>query len=249
MYFILSKVLLFLLFPFSWIFVLLIVAVVTKKPRQRRRFLIIAVVMLFIFANTVIFNFFAKLWDIPPNELKPTSHYSCGIVLGGFSGPMGDRKGHFNEASDRFIQSVLLLKTGKIANLLVTGGNGNLFPGSFREGTWVKTQLEALNFPDSAILIESNSKNTIENARFSNILLKKSHLPGPYLLITSAFHMRRALMIFKKQGINVIPYSSHVMTKQDNYSFDDYFLPSAEILGKWGIYLKEMVGYIANHFF
>ena len=205
--------------------------------------------MLFIFSNTVIFNSFAKFWDIPAHELKPTEHYSCGIVLGGFSGPTHDGKGHFNGASDRFIQSILLLKTGKIANLLVSGGNGSLLPGKFREGTWVKTQLEALSFPDSVILIESNSRNTIENARFSNIILKKSHLQGPYLLITSAFHMRRALMIFKKQGINVIPYSCHVMTQQGGRNgLDDYLIPSAENLVGWGLYLKEVIGYLANSF-
>jgi uncharacterized SAM-binding protein YcdF (DUF218 family) len=248
MYFILSKILLYLLFPLSWIFVLLVIALTAKRPQKKRRFLIIAIVVLFIFSNTVIYNSFARLWDIPPHELKATDHYNCAIVLGGFSGESRIGGGHFNQSADRFIQSVLLLRTNKITHLLVSGGNGNLIPGSFREGAWVKTQLEALSFPDSAILIESNSKNTIENARFSNMLLKKSHLPGPYLLITSAFHMRRAAMIFKKEGINVVPYSCNVLTKQDRYSIDDYLIPSAENLSQWSLYLKEVIGYIVNSF-
>ena len=247
MYFILSKLLLFLLFPLSWIFILLVIAIISKDKKRKHRFLIAAVILLFIFSNAFLFNRFAKLWDVRPYEVKSTDHYNCAIVLGGFSGGGYNEKGHFNPAADRFIQGIKLLSAGKVSHLLITGGNGSLNPDGFREGPWVKTQLEELKFPDSALLIEGDSKNTIENARFSKTLLKQSHLSGPYLLVTSAFHMRRALMIFKKEGINVIPYPCNFI-RSDKVGFDDFFIPDAEKLAAWNIYLKEVIGYTINYF-
>jgi len=247
MYFILSKLLLYLLFPLSWIFILLVIATVSKDKKRKQRFLIAAVILLFIFSNAFLFNRFAKLWDISAYDLKTNNTYSCAIVLGGFSGGGYNEKGHFNTAADRFIQGIKLLSNHSVSHLLITGGNGSLNPAGFHEVPWVKTQLEELKYPDSALLIEGNSKNTIENARFSNILLKQSHLPGPYLLVTSAFHMRRALMIFKKEGMNVIPYSCNFI-RSDKIGFDDFFIPDAEKLAAWNLYIKEVVGYAINYF-
>jgi uncharacterized SAM-binding protein YcdF (DUF218 family) len=231
MYFILSKVLLYLLFPVTWIFILFVISLKTKNIRRKRTMLITAIALFYVFSNSFLFNQFAKRWDIPAYYINKATPYSCAIVL-----------------ADRFIQGVKLLKTGKVSHILITGGNGNLNPGGFREGTWAKTQLQELKFPDSTILIESNSRNTIENARFSNIILKQAHLASPYILVTSAFHMRRSMMIFKKEGIKVIPYSCNFMTNRDQDSFDDYFIPSSDNLSKWNIYLKELVGYAVNYF-
>jgi uncharacterized SAM-binding protein YcdF (DUF218 family) len=240
--------LLYLLFPLSWVFILIIILFITKNKKRKLRCLIAGVIILYVFSNSFLFNSFARCWDIPAHQVKNGESYSCAIVLGGFSGEDKNGNGHFNPAADRFIQGVQLFKTGGVSHILITSGNGSLNASKFREATWVKGQLQALKIPDSAILIESNSRNTIENARFSNALLKQSHLPGPYLLVTSAFHMRRAAMIFKKEGIPVIPYSCNFITNQYKYSFDDFFIPDAEKLNYWNTYIKEVVGYVVNSF-
>jgi len=247
MYFILSKVLAYFIQPLSWVFILLAIFFITKNKKRKHRCLIAAIVILYIFSNSFLFNKFAGVWDIPPYQQKNNDVYSCAIVLGGFSGGDKSNHGHFTAAADRFIRGAQLLTTGKASHLLITGGNGSLDPGTFREGAWAKVQLEELGISDSLILIENNSKNTIENAKFSNVILQKSNLKGPYLLVTSGFHMRRALMIFKKEGINVIPYSCNLM-RRDDLSFDDYFIPSAEPLGGWVFYIKELIGYTVNYF-
>ncbi len=247
MYFILSKLLVYLLFPLSWVFILFIAALLLKDRRRKKKFFVAAVIVLFVFSNSFLFNNFARRWDIPAYELKSNETYNCAIVLGGFSGGYYSAKGHFTASADRFIQGARLLTTGKAAHLLITGGSGSLVPGGFREGAWARTQLEDLKIPDSVILIENNSKNTIENARFSDVILKQRHLNGPYLLVTSAFHMRRAAMIFKKEGIAIIPYSCNFFT-QEKQSFDDYIIPSADVLSGWNVYIKEVIGYIVNYF-
>lgn len=246
-YFILSKILLFLILPISWITVLLIIAIISKERKRKQCFLLAAAVVFYIFSNFFLLDQFAKRWDFPPTVLNNSQQYSCAIVLGGFSGTDANDNGFFNAASDRFIQGIKLLATKKASRLLITSGNGNLIPGAFREAAWAKTQLLQLNVPDSAILIENNSKNTLENARFSKVLIEQKHLPPPYLLVTSAFHMRRSLMIFKKAGIAVIPYPCNYVAGRGRID-PAAFMPDAQALFTWNYYVKEVIGYVVNYF-
>lgn len=204
-----------------------------------------AVALLILFTNPFLFNQFAQSWDIAP--YKPDSKkYSCAIILGGFSSSDGNEDGYFNTGADRFLQGIKLLSSGKTSHILVTGGNGNLLPGGFREAIWVQKQLKEFNYPDSVVLIESNSRNTLENARFSKVLLDSAKLKPPYLLITSAFHMRRSLMIFKNAGIDVVPYPANYLVRRKATISD--IIPEAGVLSSWNTYIKEVVGYVANSF-
>ena len=249
MYFILSKILLYLLLPLSWIFVLFVLCITTKSKKRRARYFIASLSLLYIFSNNFLFNQVANRWDIAERHLNSADKYSCAIILGGFSSEGPNGEGMFNMSADRFIQGAMLFKTGKVSRILITGGNGSLLPGQFTESEWVRKQFLALQIPDTAILIENKSRNTIENARFTKVVLNKARQQGPFLLVTSAFHMRRAEMIFKKEHIEVVPYPSNFITNRTGrFSFDDYFIPDSEILGRWNVYLKEFVGYIVNSF-
>jgi uncharacterized SAM-binding protein YcdF (DUF218 family) len=243
MYFILSKLLLLFILPLTWILFLLVISLISKSKKYKYRCLVAAIVLLVLFTNPFLFNQFAQSWDIAP--YKPDSEkYSCAIVLGGFSSGSYKGDGYFNSAADRFIQGTKLLSARQASHLLITGGTGSLLPDEFREATWVKKQLHVFNYPDSAILIESNSRNTLENARFSKVLLDSAKLKPPYLLVTSAFHMRRSLMIFKNAGIDVIPYPANYLVRRKAVLSD--IIPGADVLSNWNIYIKEVVGYLAN---
>ncbi|MDB5117386.1 MAG: hypothetical protein JWQ79_2878 [Mucilaginibacter sp.] len=247
MYFIFSKILLFLILPIYWVAALLLIALISKDRKRKRHFFIAAALVFYFFSNGLLLNLFAKQWDFQPVALNSSQHYSCAIVLGGFSGSDVDEKGYFNTSADRFIQGLKLLNSKKVSRLLISSGNGNLIAGTFREAAWVKTQLLEMGVPDSVILIENNSKNTFENARFSKTVLQQSHLPPPYLLVTSAFHMRRAQMIFKNAGIPVIPYPCNYLAGRGNISILD-LLPDTNALNLWNYYIKEVIGYIINYF-
>lgn len=241
--FILSKLLLIAILPLTWVIVLLICAVATKNNRLRGRLLFAGLILLYLFSIPVLLNTYAKLWRYSAAPLNVNTVYSCAIVLGGFGSEKQDSSGFFNGASDRFIQGLKLKVTNQVSHLLITGGNASVSPDGFSEGRWVQSQLKALNVVDSSVLIESQSRNTIENAAYTKKLLAARHLQPPYLLVTSDFHMRRAMLIFQKSGIEVIPYPSHYIAgveKQGLYSL----LPAAETLHYWELYTKELVGYM-----
>lgn len=245
MFFYFSKILEFFIYPFNWILILAIIALATKRKTLKKKLLITAGLLLVIFTNPLLANEFGRLWDIPSQSSDDKKVYSCGIVLGGFSSELANGHGYFNEFADRFIQAAELYNTGKVRRILVTGGNGALVPDQFKEADWVKQQLLKFRVPDSCVIAEDKSRNTIENAAFSKIKLDSAHLTGPYLLITSSFHMRRSLQIFKKTGLNVVPYPCDPITSQGFGGIQD-FLPDPGVLCTWNIYIKEVIGYAVN---
>lgn len=200
---------------------------------------------------TVIFLFFsipfflieyARWWDYKQRDLPAGKTYSCAIVLGGFASEDYEGNGYFNSTSDRFIQLIKLKAEGKVTHLLVSGGNAKILPTDFRESDWVATQLKDFNIPDSNVLVENRSRNSYENALFSKRLLDSAHLPPPYVLITSGYHMRRALATYKKMGLDVVPYPCNYIAGKGKIGIDD-FVPSISNFGPWYYYIKELVGY------
>ena len=91
------------------------------------------------------------------------------------------------------------------APVLFSGGNNLLrFQGGGDEGHIAKEILTTIGVNKSRLIIENKARNTFENFVFLKPLLAKPD--GQYLLVTSAFHMPRAVGVARQQGINVIAY-------------------------------------------
>ncbi len=220
---------------------MLLFAIVSHKQLRSGKILI-SFFLLLILSNPFLIDRFAQFWDIGTGRLNRNKIYSCAIVLGGFSSEDKTGNGFFTRSADRFIQALKLKNNNTVSHLLIVGGNSEIIPGRFKESIWVKQQLRELHIPDSSILIESKSRNTFENASNAKKELLGRSLKPPYLLITSAFHMRRSLYSFQKQGVEVIPVSSNYIAGNNKISFDD-FVPQASVLSKWGTYIKELIGF------
>lgn len=245
MYFIISKFFVILIYPFTWVLALFLYAVFCKKQKLKQRFLVTGVIMFYFFGSTLPIKLFARMWDVdayPPSGKT----YSAEVLLGGFASEGTDGNGLFNSSADRYIQATILLTNHNAAHLLFTGGNADIKPGQFREGNFVKAELQKMHFADTSILIDNQARNTIENAQNAKKLLMQSGLKPPYLLVTSAFHMRRALLIFKKVGMEVVPYPSDFIIN-GKLAFSD-LLPNAEAFSLWSKYIKEIAGYSAAYF-
>jgi len=245
MFFFLSKILEFFIYPLSWVLILMVLALLIKKIALRRKLFTAALAVLVIFSNPFLLNQFAQRWDVTTQALNPAQKYTCAIVLGGFSSQMGNDTGYFNGSADRFIQALKLYTTGKASHILVTGGNGTLLDRGFKEADWVLKELKVFKVPDSCILIEDKSRNTLENAAFTKVVLGRSGLKPPFILVTSAFHMRRALAIFGKQHIPVVPYSCNFIGRAGHVTVGD-FVPDGGVLMGWNIYIKELIGARVN---
>lgn len=231
----------YLLSPLVWILLLLIWQYVTNNQRRRKLCRWAAVIIFLLFSNQWLLDSYARYWQPTATELNGT--YSCGILLGGYGSADGEGdKGHFNESADRFIEALTLYKTGKINHILITGGNGKQEANSFSESLFTRNHLQAMGVPDSALLFEGRSTNTAENAANAKKLLDSAKLAPPYVLITSAYHMPRASLIFTNAGMPHVTAPCNYIAGKGNFSLWDLF-PDPSIMYKWDTFLKELVGY------
>ncbi|CAN5778777.1 hypothetical protein BH11BAC3_BH11BAC3_27270 [soil metagenome] len=237
-----SAVLSFFLSPLNWIIVLVIAGFVFRKRSLKITCRILAIVVFIIFGNQPLLDWYANKWQPAPVAINPALTYSCGIVPGGFASPDKDGEGLFNATSDRFIQVLKLYKVGEITHILVNGGNGKQEKKDFREGRWVKQELVTMGVPDSVIFIEDQSNNTAENAVNAKKILDVHQLKPPYLLISSAHHIPRASLLFKKAGVITEPFPCNYLAGRGAFSFSD-LMPQLGVLGTWDFYLKETAGY------
>ena len=242
MFFILSKVLLYFIFPLTWVILLLLLSLFSKSKPAKRNFKIAAIAVFLLFSNNWLLASFARYWDAPPVPLPVGRTYSCAVILGGFGSENDKGGGYFNNGADRFLQGLKLYQQGKVSHLLITGGNSDIVKDAFREGAWAAGQLKEFGVPAEAILVENESRNTLENGRYTKQLLQQSGLKPPYVLVTSAFHMRRSLMVFKKEKLPVIPYPANYLMARGQFSYF-LLLPQAEALYYWSTYIKEVIGY------
>lgn len=114
----------------------------------------------------------------------------------------------------RVDKGIALYRAGKAKKLLFTGGAAW---NEFVESETMKKYAVRKGIPDAAILLETKSNNTDENAKFSHQILKKKGL-DKVIVVTSPFHTRRAGFLYKRFPLevqtSVAPYP-HELRKKD----------------------------------
>ncbi|MES2004176.1 MAG: YdcF family protein [Bacteroidota bacterium] len=243
MFFILSKVLLFLIVPFFWIVILLIWLWFSKNQRTRKRLRITVILLAVVFTNPFIYNSFVKAWQPSPTVLPVNTHYSAGIVLGGLAGYDKNKKGYFGDDADRFIATANLYHQGFINKIIVSGGTGKLNQDEPAEAFFLTEQFIANGIKESDIIIESRSRNTHENGVFTKQIIDSLHLQPPFILITSAMHMKRSVSVFTKNGVGCIPFPCAYKVVPQTIDIGNLLVPSTKVLNDWTYFLKEIVGY------
>jgi uncharacterized SAM-binding protein YcdF (DUF218 family) len=245
MFFILSKLLNFMLTPIIWIIGCFLYGLITKHQGRKKWFLWTALVLLIIFTNPFLGNLVVKKWEVPYKRMSELSkNYDYGIVLGGIAEwDAAYKRLIFKGSTDRLAQAVDLYKTGRIKKLLLSGGSGSETKPEDKEMEFIRDYLLQVGVPEDDILVEPNSRNTHENAKFVAELMDGKE--GSYLLITSAFHMRRAEGCFKKEGIKVFswPVDRISMQEDEELNIKNLIIPSTEYLLNWTLLLKEILGY------
>ena len=247
MFFILSKILYFIIQPVVWLVFFTARALWVKNPYKRRKILRGLLWGILILTNPFISNRVFHAWEYPVVPIKSLNKtYEIGIVLGGFT--EGDTYAqdrlNFGYAANRLTDALILYKQGIVKKLLLSGGDGRLTGTEINESESTKDYLLSIGIPETDILIENKSRNTHENAVFTMDFLKKNGMDkAPCLVITSASHMRRAIKCFEKAGVNCLPFPAHFVAERLDYSMSTTLLPDKLAFAKWEAFLKEWIGY------
>ncbi len=249
MFFVLSKVLGYFIKPFNLIIIFLLISLLIKNVKWKKRLRWTALVFFLIFSNGIIFNECLLLWEkpaIPINQLD--DDYDLAVVLGGTTDvdrEPSDRL-FFHKGADRVTHALNLYHAGKVRKIMFTGGNARLFEDPNRDNSPIFDFYVMCGVDSGDIIIESASRNTRENAFFVKDLIAQNSSSGKVILITSAFHMRRAEGCFRKVGIDVTGFSTDFYSAlpKDRFGIDG-FIPSASVLSNWNFLIKEWIGYTA----
>jgi len=176
---------------------------------RRGGFLVATVVvvgLLWMMATPLVSGSLQSLLESQTAELpaEALSKADAIVVLGGTLSPPATRESDANlsAAADRLVYAARLYALGKAPVILISGGHGG---GAMdAESVYAAALLAGWGVPASAILTETESVNTYENAVYTKLILDQHQLKS-VLLVTSAMHMPRALATFRSAGVDATP--------------------------------------------
>jgi uncharacterized SAM-binding protein YcdF (DUF218 family) len=253
MFVFLSKFLPLLAYPLGLACILLALVLLRIKASAWQRALILSALLLLVLGGNrfVAMSLARSLeWRYLPDAELPKAQVA--VVLGGgtLSADYPRSGVEINGAGDRVLYAAQLYHQAKVEQLLLTGGFLGWNPRLSSPAQDMADLLQSLGVPQQALWLEPDSRNTYENAVFSAKILKEQGV-NKILLVTSAWHMFRAVKLFEAQGLEVIPAPvDFAVTQRDWGSFwkTDWksqminLIPSASSLAWTTLILKEYYG-------
>ncbi|MEE2953961.1 MAG: YdcF family protein [Bacteroidota bacterium] len=200
----------------------------------------------YFFSNGLVFDECARLWQ--PHQIKIeniTKTYDIGVILCGVSDYDSEIKTHnFQEDADRIIYTEKLYRMNIIKKILISGGNADLFNNGYKEAESLEKHLIENGIPQNDIIVESESRNTRENIKKTKNILNERFPGNKFLLITSAVHMKRALLCCKQAQLKIDYFATDYVKSNRNYKLAYIILPRSHTLYSWNSLIHEWIGYV-----
>jgi uncharacterized SAM-binding protein YcdF (DUF218 family) len=253
MFFYLSKIVWFLLQPSTLLIFIFVIGFIFYHIGRKRlgiRILIAAVAIYTIAGLSPLANalMISLEYHYPKAEIRNAGHIDGLIILGGVVDTLvtgSHEEIALNEAAERLTEASALAYRFPNARIVISGGDGAIIYRSSDEAGVAKRFFTRIGIDPARIALETESRNTWQNAVFTKKLIDPK--PGErWLLITSAFHMRRAMGCFRAAGFDVIPWPVDFRTRgtQDLLRF----LPSPSTAWRRiDLASKEWIGLIAYY--
>lgn len=231
--------------PLALVLILVLVAVVVwrRKPRLARGSAFLGALVLALTGwlplSDAALRPLEDLYAVPTGDL---SKYAGVVVLGGAI-RAEDGRGHgqlaLGESGERVVEALRLLHKYPAFRLVFTGGDASVAADGVAEADQARAFFASMGIGGGRALFERQSRNTRENATMTRELLG-GDAQKPWLLVTSASHMRRALETFRNAGVNVTPYPVDFQSRASD-DWSDYSINrGAEA---WRTWAREVVGY------
>jgi uncharacterized SAM-binding protein YcdF (DUF218 family) len=222
---------------------LVIIVILIGLIKNKKKLIYIAIGVLYILSTPIFSNNFFKL--VEGNEYrKPISAIDSAdaiVVLSGMLeiNEVGDTTYIEWGEPDRFFGGMALFKASKAQKLIFTGGKMPWEKAMKTEGEVLKEYAISNGIASEKIFVTKDVENTADEAVAVKELISSSKR---IILVTSAFHMYRAKILFEKQGFVVIPYKVDYKTSGNNQVTFMNFLPSAVYLELTDTGIREIIG-------
>jgi len=224
---------------------MIIIVIFVGLKRNNNKLIYLSIAVLYIISTPLISTLFFKLvegseYRIPANA---TDSAAAIVVLSGTLeiNEVGDSTYVEWGDPDRFFGGIELFKAGKAQMLIFTGGKMPWDKVSKTEGKVLKEYAILNGIPPEKILVTIDVENTANEA----VAVKELISPNKrIILVTSAYHMFRAQLLFEKQGFKVISYKVDYKAAGDSKITFMSFMPNAGSLELTETGIREIIGRI-----
>ena len=251
MSFYLSKIIWLVVNPFNILVLCLFLTfflLIIKKKREAFyllsfSILIIIVCGFFPFGKLLIYSLEKKYHDdvFLPDKIDGI------IILGGATNPfLTDQYDQIslNNSAERLVLSIQLIKKNQNSKIIFSGGSGSISNQELDHAKVAKRFFIEAGIDTNNIIFENKSRNTYENILLSK-QLAKPRIDENWLVVTSAYHMNRAVYIGEKLNWKLLPYPvDFYLPKKFNIK------PTLNLLGNFNYTQKgshEWIGLISYY--
>ena len=246
MFFFVSKFLCYLVFPFSAAMLMLALFWLLRNRRPRLGWWLFwaGFVLLYAAGTAPVSDLLIRPLEAPFDTEATQRAPQAIVVLGGLLDSQRSRPGRIelSEAGDRLVEAVLLARKWPRALLVISGGTGNPLDQSVREAPFIKDLAIRLGVAEVRIRTDAESRNTRENAVNTRQILEQEGVTD-FVLITSAFHMRRSMACFEKEGLSPTPHAVDFRNHWGQYDVRAV-VPEAVYLSRSTSAIREYVGLV-----
>ncbi len=161
----------------------------------------------------------------PPFSQSDTVPWDAVVVLGGGITERSPEEGFAGTLTGGSLKRTLYAsRIAKSTNLPVVAAGGIVIKGKDAEPEAVvmARTLKESGLPEERLFLDTKSRNTFENAKYA----KEAFAMRSVILVTSAYHMKRSMYCFEKNGIQATPAPTDYKTNRGTYSAAS-FLPSS----------------------
>jgi uncharacterized SAM-binding protein YcdF (DUF218 family) len=236
--------------PVAWFWFALLATALVLLGRHRRKLglLFLGIVLLTSLLEALRFPDWLMAGLERPylrTETSLTGPADAVIVLGGYAQPSHNNflGIEFNETSDRIVTGIALVRDGK-GRVLVLGGGGIGDPPAPVEAQAAANWIRSWNLVSVPVKFLGPCRDTHDEALHAATLARTNGW-RKIILVTSAWHMRRALAVFQKAGMDAIPVAADFRgIPVDPTERHLSLIPRTSSLVHLNLWLEETLGYI-----
>lgn len=234
------KILQQFLLPSVFLFILLIAGLVLFNKKIGKIFVILSIFLYYVFSISPTADLI--IYPLEGKYRQCKQHLNTVVVLTG-----GVKHADLPLTSKlsksmlyRTVEALRIsFENNKNVRIIISGNNP--INKREREAIFVEELMKKFGVPEEKIIVDTRSRNTRESAFNLKLSLRKK----PFLLVTSAYHMPRALYIFKRYGTNPIPCPCD-FERDKQYNILDFF-PNPRNLRKCNLAFHEYLGILWYH--
>ena len=238
--------------PIGLTFILLLLGLLKNKKK-----LTLTAILIFYFGSiNIVSQILIRYIEYPWKYIDISSvrlHNSIVVLSGGIIHNLSTNNNYEWNDPDRFFGGIKLFKNNKAKKLVFTGGMDPFNQTTKSEGYLLKIASDSFLEGIENIIVTDNANNTFQEVLQVKKLISNSEILNDIILVTSAYHMNRALLLFEKEGIKATPFP--VDFRSNNSKFSQIvlnplnWLPNAESFKTTNFVIKEIYGRLVYKLF